>query len=410
MKTVFRLTFEDNSFFANLPAISSLLLFYRRSISVALYAITGISSALWLPLICMLSIGLFAFWIVATRYVVVDPICYLPLILMLALYMISLFFAPNEYGNAFFREFLLYCLSGAIIISTVREYKAFIKMYCWFSFWIFIICAPLPFLSGSFSYHGMSYFESGMVYGDWVVCPCFFGLYLLRKQFDRKIMIVLEMIDLFLVALFANRTSLLSVMLFVMLYELIIQKRRDKKVIYKWILIFLVGGMTFLFMGNILQLLQSYLSNHDITSRTLQKSIILFSENDYLAYSYIVSGRDQITRIALELLKENALFGIGVGTFTVLTGIVYTHNIVTDALLTFGIFGGSLILFFTGKAIVNTFKRNEESLQIVLLVLFILCFPRLIFSKTFVNDVPYWMFVVFALGQGNKKIQETPDA
>ena len=133
MKTVFRLTFEDNSFFANLPAISSLLLFYRRSISVALYAITGISSALWLPLICMLSIGLFAFWIMATRYVVVNPICYLPLILMLALYMISLIFVPNEYGNAFFREFLLYCLSGAIIISTVRGYKAFIKMYCRFS-------------------------------------------------------------------------------------------------------------------------------------------------------------------------------------------------------------------------------------------------------------------------------------
>ena len=46
-----------------------------------------------------------------------------------------------------------------------------------------------------------------------------------------------------------------------------------------------------------------------------------------------------------------------------------------------------------------------------MLLLFILCFPRLLLSKTFIHDVPYWMFIVFALGQGNRSNrQPAPEA
>lgn len=408
---VFKLTNEENSLFTKLPAISALLLFYRRSISVALYALIGFSTGLWLAFLCVLAVALFAVWLLMKRQVKVYLAGYAALFLMLMLYLVSLLLAPNEYATGYFRDFVLYCMTSAIIISFVREYDAFIKLYCQFSFWIFLICAPLPVLAGSFSYHGMAYFESGMVYGDWVVCPAFFGLYLLRKRYGKKKVIVLEAIDLILVGLFANRTSLLSIAMFVVLYELIILKQRNRKIIYWWIVLFIVGGTMLLFMGNILRFVQSVLAGYGITSRTLQKSVVLFSENDYLVYSYIVSGRDQITRIALNLLKTHYLFGIGVGTFTVLTGIVYTHNIITDALLTFGVIAGTVILAFTGKAIVNVFKRKEESLQTVMLLLFILCFPRLLLSKTFIHDVPYWMFIVFALGQGNRSNrQPAPEA
>ena len=315
---------------------------------------------------------------------------------MFALYCISLMIRPNEFASEFFRYYLLYCCTGAFIITYVRDFELMIKTYCWLSLFLFLLCAPLPFVTGDLNYLDMGYFASGMTYGEWVMLPAFVGMYILFKRYHHKWALVSGVICLLIIALYANRGSLLGAVCFVGLYELFIEGKKDTRTYILWILLLAGFIIVYLNLRNILVFVQDQiLTPAGMTSRALIKYIRMLS-SDEIDATFMTSGRDLINAKALQYIRNYPYFGIGIGTFKVETGDAYTHNIITDAISTFGIFGGGVILVLLMTAIVNVFRTQQKDLKLVLFILLIQCLPRLFLSKTFVNDVPFWMFLTFA--------------
>ena len=392
-----------------LPAISTVLLFYRRALITAIHSWTGIPSSLLIVVICGVAFILFLAWAFMQGRIVIKP----PVMLLAAmgiLYGISLSFAPNENGQEFAKEFLSYCVPTAFIFSYVEDEEQFTRVYCRLSLFVFAICAPIPFLSGTLKYLDMGYFASGMTYGEWVMTPCFVGLYLLYKRYGKAWVMPLWVICLGITALYANRSSLLSNLCFMALYELFVEGRREKKVIFKWIFILVAVMMMITYLADILVFLQDQiLTPAGFRSRALRKYIaMLQTDSAEVNASYLLSGRDKANARAMEFFLESPIFGIGVGTYGIRTTLPYTHNIVTDAVTTFGLPAGLLILFVTGAAIVRCFRCGYEPRKVALFTILIQCFPRLLFSKTFVNDVAFWMLLVYAFIQKEDEDDE-PD-
>lgn len=377
-----------------LPQISAMLIFFRRSIAVMLSAYFGLSYG---RQICsFLAIALLGIWFAKNRKINL----YTPHLLMFyvfGLYLISMKLAPNIYVSEYFTIFYLYVIVGGIAITNCLDSDALIKTFCNWSVALFFICVPIPFLDGSVSYMSMGEFSSGMAYGEWVLTPAFIGLYLLRKRYGHKYMIIPELACFILVLIYANRGSLLSVVAFLIIYELYIENKRDRKSIVKWLLLSLLAVVLYFQIENILLFMQSnVLAPLGISSRSITKYIELLS-SETMDMSVISVGRVNTSVAAEEFFKSSPIFGIGIGTFRVETGHAYTHNFITDALTTFGLMGGLPILFFTAKACINTFKEKKTTCKVVVMVFFVQTFPRLLFSQSFIIDVTFWMFVLLAL-------------
>lgn len=377
-----------------LPQISAMLIFFRRSIAVMLSAYFGLSHGRQIS--SFIAIALLGVWFVKNRRInIYTP--HLLLFYVFGLYLISMKLTPNIYVSEYFTIFYLYVLVGGIAITSCMDSDALIKTFCNWSVALFFICGPIPFIAGNVSYMSMGEFSSGMAYGEWVLTPAFIGMYLLRKRYGHKYIIIPEIVCFILVLIYANRGSLMSVVAFLIVYELFIENKRDRRSIIKWLLLSVLAVVLYFQIENILLFMQSHiLAPLGISSRSITKYIQLLS-SETMDMSVISVGRVNTSVAAEEFFKSNPIFGIGIGTFRVETGHAYTHNFVTDALTTFGLIGGMPILFFTAKACIKTFKEKSPTCKVLLMVFFVQTFPRLLFSQSFIIDVTFWMFVLLAL-------------
>lgn len=392
-----------------LPQISTMLMFFRRSIAVMLSAYLGIPHGRQIS--CFVAIALLGIWIFKNRKInLYTP--HLWLLYMLGLYLISMRLTPNIYVSEYFTIFSMYVFVGGLAITSCKDSEALLKTFCNWSVVLFLLCVPIPFMEGNVSYMSMGEFSSGMAYGEWVLTPAFIGLYLLRKRYGKRYMIILEVVCFILVLIYANRGSLMSVVAFLIVYELFIENKRSRRSIIKWLILSALTIVVYFQLENILLLIQSQiLSPLGISSRSISNYIQILS-SETLDMSVISVGRVNTSSAAGEFFKSNPFFGIGIGTFRVETGHAYTHNFITDAITTFGLIGGFPILFIAVKACIKSFIEKNLTCRLLLLVFLVQTFPRLLFSQSFVIDVTFWMFILLALcgkmmfgnsnkGQGN---------
>ncbi len=439
------------------PVLCGVLYFFRRAISIALQAYLGMKGSFAANLVYIVLIFAFLFWLLGRRRLRFRKGTGV-LFVMGILCLFSLLLAPNREGSRLFTGFARYCVPGAIIASCMDDYVGAVRFYSKVSLVLFILCAPIPFFYGTLSYQGMKFFDSGMVYGQRLLTPCFFGLHILWRRYGKKWAIVPELACLIITALFANRSSILSLLCFVMLYEVFITGIKNRRFLIAGGFLLVLTFVLYFSMGSIFQFVQQdILAPAGIESRALERYVNMFlyqgmDSNDFS------SGRDNITARAFEMILEAPLFGVGMGTFKMRTGMVYTHNFITDALTSFGILGGGYILGITAlaasnillvdkwnkqgsdissdrneenkkdnkyissiteianiKAIVNNAETKDDEkkqdaghepsgnderikdLKVLLLIFFCQNFPMLFFSKTFINEPAFWMFLVFSL-------------
>lgn len=380
--------FDSNKFLV----ILWLFAFWRGICITVISSLIGIDASLlnmaWLVMIVGLTV------VARIRAGMVLKKGLLSLLVMLLFYLVSLLLSYNDMSVAYFQNFILYVILGAFLVTQMKNLEYVLTMYCYTCIIAFFAFAFLPFTGSLQSYNNMAYFGTGMKYGESVIAPCFFGIYVLYKQTNKQIYFVLSVLCLALGVFLANRSTFLVCICFVLLYGVWIEKIDRKKLIYIFILSVLVMVIINNFQS-ILTWLINLLAQYDINSYALNKYLAALVSSD--GYARFSSGRDDIYNIGVQYFLGNPILGIGIGTLYVKTGIPYVHNILLDWFSTLGVIGGGIMFGMTAKALWNMFHVNNRITKIFLCILLGLWFPKLIFSKTFVDDVYYWMFMVCAL-------------
>ena len=140
----------------------------------------------------------------------------------------------------------------------------------------------------------------------------------------------------------------------------------------------------------------SYLLKNGYEVRTLR----ILSENNGIRY---VSGRDKIISIAVDLIKSRPILGYGIAGDCIEIGKkfnvseseyagFYTHNLIFEVLIHYGVFVGIILLLILAYLIIKKLKNlkkfsNESDLFIVLLVYYSV---YSMISATYLTSVVLW--------------------
>ncbi len=365
-------------------------------LSNVLHINASIINMMWLAVIAVMLI------VYATRKPFTVSEGMLPLVIMVAFYMISFMVSFNERGMDYFKNFILYVIPGSFIISQIEkeDIDKAVNVLCCSCFIVFGIFAFLPFQGALNSYNDIAYFGTGMVYGENVITPCFIGMYVFCRKARKNILMILPLLCMMLGLVLANRSCVLVCLTFVVLYSFYVEKVNGKTIAI-FSLIAIIVLIIMLNLETILNGMIDILNQYGIHSYALTKyRMALLSSDDTF-----FSGRNDIFPLAIQYFLKNPVFGIGFGSFFMLTGHAYVHNIFLDWFSSLGLMGGLIMAIITGIALVKTFQAKEYSVKELLCILLSLWFPRLLFSKTFADDISYWMYIVFALSiMRNKKV------
>lgn len=318
------------------------------------------------------------------------------LFFMILVFLISMIVKSNDNVETYFREYLIYCFPSALFLLSMNDYKFAVNSFCITSLAFFIMCGFLPFTGSNLGYNAVPYFITGMAYGERISAPCFIGMFLLYKRNNHnKIVLLLLVVCGGIAFLFANRSTLLVIITFIVLYHVLLEKFNGKR-LFVLIAATVVVILILYNIETILYFINSMLEEYGYRSYTVTKYINYFISGDLGD-----SSRSLMYTSAITLFKENPIFGIGIGSFE---GSVYAHNFFIDALTSLGILLGIPVIVITlfGASKIITIKEKE--IKTLMLILFCMCFPRLLFSKTFFNDPYFWIFVTKALSLTKVKL------
>jgi O-antigen ligase len=277
----------------------------------------------------------------------------------------------------------VYCgVIPVLFLSKIRNVDKLLKYFIWFSLFSFLLYGADPLL-------GNKIFSGYMDYGFNLVMPAFFGLFIGCHYFRLRWLIVFELICLSCILIFANRSALLSVVLFGLLYFIFTSPDR-KKILIRWVLPGTILLVVFLLnIETIIRFIyQKVVIDFEISSYSIVKLMDIF-ENDNS--SGFFSGRLEIWSDARNMIKESPIFGHGIGSFQSRYGI-YTHNLYYDIVVFFGLIGlivFCLIIFLS----IWTIWSSNKSIQVLGLLFFSLWFPKLFLSTYFFEDIGFWCFL-----------------
>lgn len=324
---------------------------------------------------------------------------FLVLLVVVFVFLSDFLIRPNDYINQYMYDFIIYGIIPIYLFSQISNYKKLLKYYSIVSLIMFILFFSDPF-------NGYTLFINYMSFGFDLVLPAYFGLYIGRRFFNYKWMFLFEVACFLEVVFFANRSAMLSAIIFFFIMEFF-RMQKSKKVSRKkimfivlLILVFAIIGVIFIkeILENLVSLLETFgLNSYSITK--IHKSLINKDLN------ILFSGRINIWKSALDMIKENILIGSGTGSFHSKYGY-YTHNILLDTMVQYGIVGVFAITGLTINSFVNMKKHNYYS-QILCLLLFTLWFPQLLLSSYMFHSLALWCFFAYAMLKPNYLLNET---
>jgi hypothetical protein len=290
----------------------------------------------------------------------------------------------NTYSFQYVYKFIYCGILPVIFLSKVRNIEKLVYYYVWFSLILFI-------LFGSDPINGFGIFSDYMDYGFNLGLPVFIGLFIGYKYFKIRWMLIFVLLDFLCILIFSNKSSLLTVLVFIFIYYMLIDpiSRRN---IFKWIvpssvvllLVYFNIKSIIQFIYNIV-VVKLHINSYSLTTITNY----FHTKNDRVLYS----GRSEIWEKAHWMIKENPIYGHGIGSFQDRYGF-YSHNIILDLLLFFGIIGLFVFVIIIFYSLYKVLKSNEL-IRLLGFFLFSLWFPKLLFSTYLFEDMGFWCFISF---------------
>lgn len=295
------------------------------------------------------------------------------LIVFLIQYMV--FLDNRAYMTEYLFQFLFMCIPAYLSMSMNWDTKIqtdIFKAFCWNVF----VLGELYFfmiLVGRIAWGGYSY---NMAFSYYMLLPALGFTYCLYRE-RKKIYIVPLIFAMISIIMLGSRGPLLCWVVF-FLFGLYFS---DIKLSFKciWtVVIFII----FMFYKKIIMLLLPYLDELGINSRSMEYFITGSLVTD-------LGGRDTIYSIVIELIKQNFVFGSGIGADLAATG-QYSHNLFLDLLLHYGVFLGiSMILIIIVMMWISLSKTNDKTLWFVF---FCGGFLPSMVSGTYLSSMLLWIF------------------
>lgn len=312
-------------------------------------------------------------------------------IIGIIVFSVSSLLTPNDYLNEYFVYYFRYIVGPLIFLLAVKNYQYLLQVFCVFGCITFIFLGLQPLLASDV------FLGNYMEYGFWVSLPAAIIFYTLRRQSQKKYIFCFEAITFFMLLVYSNRSSVLCFLIYVFMYNLIIEKASNKKLGFIALCIILAFVVA-IKLDSILQLLLNIANNLNYNSHSLNKLNLYINGGTIAVFS---SGRDVIYQRAIEMIKQNFPFGNGVGTFDTFNG-VYSHNIFLDMMLYWGLFGEVVFLCLFVKIILSILTEKNTDVRIFKLIMFCLWFPKLVFSSTFTYDTAFWISLTLSFIPINK--------
>lgn len=330
-----------------------------------------------------------------SEYKINEKVVYFALII-LVFFSIDSCLRWNEISFIYLYQYVYSGLIPLFFLSAVNDYEKLLKYFSFFSVFAFLLFGNDPL-------DGYPLFADYMEYGFRLVLPAFLGVFIGFHYFKIKWMLFFEILIFVSIVFFANRSSLMAVILFICLYFIYNSSNKKKLFLYKLLPLFVIGLYIYSNIVFILNFLVDFLDKHDYNSYALSKYVesIVFGDDES-----VFSGRELIWSQAIDLINQNPVFGHGLGYFQS-KYIYYSHNILLDMLMFFGIIG---LLFFVILFVrsINCLINAKGSFKLFALLFFCLWFPKLLFSSVFFEEISFWCFLVlpfFNLNKFNKSIQ-----
>lgn len=242
----------------------------------------------------------------------------------------------------------------------------------------------------------ITYYEIGLI-----AYYNFFGLITYAFINKNNKLWIFILINLSVIGILGSRMTFLASILTLFIAYLVFSPKKNFIYYAKIILTFLLAGIIYLNLLNILNSINLFLLNRGISSRNL--TLFIQQINGSASSDSILSGRQEIYPVVLSYIKERGFFPSGFGMARFLTEGKYyhSHNFLTELILIFGIFGLIILLTLTVVRIFEI-KKNKygytESINYKLsFLIFISFLLRSITGTHFVSDVMFLISIALFL-------------
>ncbi|MBN2858292.1 MAG: O-antigen ligase family protein [Candidatus Delongbacteria bacterium] len=275
--------------------------------------------------------------------------------------------------------FFLGCLPSLIYSFSIEDKKVFENITFIGSSIIYVVGIFMGILlfSGTITMGGYS-----MPYSYYMLLPTLVFLKYLLDSFSVKYCI-LTLVSLIMIVAFGSRGPILSIAVFVILYQIINLKVISLKHIFRIILIIIFLSVLLIYLKEILLILNSIVKTFGIRSRTI---ILLLQEETTL------SGRDNIAIMTMREIAKSPLLGIGIAGDRSILG-TYPHNIALEIIADFGIIAGFLIISFILFISFNVLFRINQKDSNFLLVWFCVGFVPFFLSHSYLTHIQFWIYM-----------------
>lgn len=310
-------------------------------------------------------------------------------LLLFTIYIIQyvLFPANEKVLDEYFLPLIL-SIIPMFFIGVAIDIKDVFKVLYVFS----IICVLLQVINTLFfeTSERLSDFEDrSQMYEAYRLLPhvlfCFWGW---LKQFNVFSLLV-SLLGLFLLFSFGSRGPVACVLLFVALYVLFFKLFKGKIIVV--LLLGFLAAVIVLYSDVIMLALQNLLSQLGLNIRIIR----MLTEGE----SAIIdsSGRDELSEILIRQLDITPIFGYGIGGTWQFIGD-YSHNIILDFLISFGLIPGMLLLLSILYIIIKGYRACKTVEEKGFLLVLICCFAKLFISYTFLSDPSWTLLLGYCVG------------
>lgn len=294
-----------------------------------------------------------------------------------------------------FIYFMVYGISSCVIVINITNINKFFRYIFMFSFayivFIFIYYAPRIY-SGEISR------DATLTISYLVLIGLFTSILMIsERQLDRFISpwiiiyILLTLLYFFLIN--NNRGSIVAVGTFLLMF-FNLKKTRVRRITT---VIIIVSGIFFLarvlFVPDVAEKINDFLRlKLNMNWNWISRALSQISNGDFL------SGREFLYSSAVGLIKDKPLTGSGIGFYQQASNGNYPHNLFLQIAVEFGLPIMTVFLFFTVEAVRTIFDdRVPLNSRKILLLFFSLSIPRLMFSSSYWELIPFWCFCAYFL-------------
>ncbi len=296
----------------------------------------------------------------------------------------------NHYAISYMYQLLMFGVFSAFFLLRVKNLDSFLKTYFWSSLILFIIYFTDPLVS-------FRYFDNYMVFGFQLALPTFLGLDIGRSYFEKKWVIIPEIICFIEVAIFANRSCIISIIVYFIIKELYLNKN-DTKRIFRRISVLAAIGIISLNYVSIVKSINIFLQKSGYNSYSFSQYLYYIENGEFsTSNNSVTGGRANILKDAWEFFLESPIIGNGSGSFVERYGY-YTHNIISDLLIQYGIIFALIFLLIVIKVSFKSFfPKNSQKTRYFSIIILLMWFPKLLFSSELFQEIGIWCYLAAGL-------------